>query len=418
MTGWEDLTQRTLREVETCDPLYRPTNFWGPGVQALLADLEERGLDSFKSWPSADTWFYPLYGERLTDEAIDQAFELAQVAAPQLTRRWFGSALTGTHQARRDFDAVRLAWDQARWPFDLETWGESELGQPRQRFHLTGSKAAAWTRPYLNYLLCLAALSRYVDEPPTSFLEIGGGYGVLGEIVLSRQVEARYVDLDIPPLLTVASFYLDSLFPGRVSLYGDAIADVGPIAGIGSACLPSWRIDDLAGPFDVFVNSYSFQEMEPDVVERYVSRVAAKDVSWVVSLNSRRGKPTVGEGHEIGVLEPVTSARIVALFAEHGYELMGAHGDPLIHAAGELVVLRRRGVVTRPPTPLAPRPERRSANLAARPRVVPVPDGSPGSDGTGRVGRVAREWLPPVLLRRLRAVRPRRRGRPPGGTTS
>jgi putative sugar O-methyltransferase len=407
MTVWQDITRRTLRELETCDPLYRPTNFWGPGVRALLGELEERGLDGFKSWPSADSWFYPFYGEGLTEDTIDQAFERARAVAPKLTRRWFGSALNGTQQARRDFDAARLAWDQTRWPCDLESWGESDLGQPNQRFRLTGSKAAAWTRPYLNYLLCLAALSRYVDQPPTSFLEIGGGYGVLGEIVLSRQAEARYVDLDIPPLLTVASWYLDALFPGRVSVYGPAIPDLGPIDGIGSACLPSWRIDDIAGPFDVFINSYSFQEMEPDVVERYVSRVAAKDVTFVVSLNSRQGKPSIGEGHEIGVLEPVTSARIVAMFAEHGYELLGAHGDPLIHAAGELVVLRRRGVVTRPATPLVNRPERPSINLAAR---TPARGGSPGAvvqDGTGRLRRAARDWLPPVLLRALRAVRAR-----------
>ncbi len=406
MTAWEDITRRTLREVETCDPLYRPTNFWRPGVRALLGDLEERGLDGFKSWPSADTWFYPVYGQRLTEEAIDGAFERARSVTPELARPWFVSALTGAQQARRDFDAARLAWDQTRWPFDVESWGESDFGRPSQRFRLTGSKAA-WTRPYLNYLLCLAALSRYVDEPPTSFLEIGGGYGVLGEILLSRQAEARYVDLDIPPLLTVASWYLDALFPGRVTVYGAAIPDRGPIDGIGSACLPSWRIDDVAGPFDVFVNSYSFQEMEPDVVERYVSRVAAKDVTFVVSLNSRQGKPAIGEGNEIGVLEPVTSARIVAMFGDHGYELLGALGDPLIHAAGELVVLRRRGVVTRPATPLVHRPARPSVNLAAHTPARGVSPGALGLDGPSRLRRIARDWLPPVLLRTLRAVRAR-----------
>ena len=57
-------------------------------------------------------------------------------------------------------------------------------------------------------------------------------------------------------------------------------------------------IADLAGPFDVFVNSFSFQEMEPDVVEHYVSQVASKQVSYVVSLNSRKGKPKIVDGHE------------------------------------------------------------------------------------------------------------------------
>jgi hypothetical protein len=147
--------------------------------------------------------------------------------------------------------------------------------------------------------------------------------------------------------------------------------------------------------------------MEPDVVERYVSRVAAKDVTFVLSLNSRQGKPAIGEGNEIGVLEPVTSARIVAMFGDHGYELLGALGDPLIHAAGELVVLRRRGVVTRPATPLVHRPARPSVNLAAHTPARGVSPDALGLDGPSRLRRVARDWLPPVLLRTLRAVRAR-----------
>lgn len=50
MTRREELTRRTLDEVERCDPIYRPTRFWGPGI---------RTLEAFKSWPSAGTWFYP-----------------------------------------------------------------------------------------------------------------------------------------------------------------------------------------------------------------------------------------------------------------------------------------------------------------------------------------------------------------------
>ena len=198
--------------------------------------------------------------------------------------------LTGANQARRDFDAARLVWDQARWPMDIEGLGESAVGKPPQRFRLMGRGGAGWTRAYLNYLLCLAALSRHVDAPPRRFLEIGGGYGVLGEIVMSRDPDACYVDLDLPPLTTVASFYLRTLFGDRVTIADDTIAETGPIELAGSACLPNWRIGDVAGPFDVFVNSFSFQEMEPDVVEAYVREVAAKDVAYVVSLNSILGK--------------------------------------------------------------------------------------------------------------------------------
>jgi putative sugar O-methyltransferase len=77
---------------------------------------------------------------------------------------------------------------------------------------------------------------------------------VLGEIVLRRDPDGDYVNLDLPPLLTVASSYLDRFFGDRVTMY-DAVAAEGPIELTGSACLPNWRINDLRAPFDVFFDT-------------------------------------------------------------------------------------------------------------------------------------------------------------------
>jgi putative sugar O-methyltransferase len=391
MTDWDALTQRTLEGIERCDPIYRPTSFWRPAIRPLLDDMHSLGLAAFKSWPTAAIWFYPRYGSELTKEALDQTFEFASKLDPALRKAWFDTALTGAYQARRDFDAVRLAWDQSRWPFDVEGVGESEIGHPPQIFRLVDDRRLVWTRPYLNYLLCLAALSRYVDRPPASFLEIGGGYGVLGEIVMTRDPDARYVNLDLPPLVTVSSWYLDALFGDRVAIYGREIVDGGPIPNGCSASLPNWQIGDVDGPFDVFVNTFSFQEMEPEVVEHYVTQVVAKDVSYVVSLNSRVGKPRTSDGHEIGVIDPVTSERIVAMFEARGYVLLGRHGDPLLQSAGEVAVLGRKDRVSRGATASTKGSE---AILRLRP-------------ATTRGARIARDWLPPKLLRGLRRLRKR-----------
>jgi putative sugar O-methyltransferase len=339
---WDALTRRTLEGLATCDPDFRPTTFWGPGLRQLLQDMSDRGLASFKSWPTSKFWFYPMYGCGFTNASIETTFTSARAANPAVTQPFFAGALSGSLEARRDFDAARLAWNHGNWLVDLDGFGESRVGAPPQYFRLAGSNTIGWGRPYLNYLLCMAALSQHVSAPPKSFVEIGGGFGVLGEIVMSRDPQARYVNLDIPPLLTVSSYYLTELFGGdRVLTYADQVGDTGPIEVERSACLPNWRIEDLAGPYEVFVNSFSFQEMEPHVVERYVAAVASVDVRYVVSLNSKLGKPKASSDREIGVIDPVTSDRIVDMFGKHGYELRGRYGQPLIRSAGELVVLAR-----------------------------------------------------------------------------
>lgn len=336
------MTKQLLEGVRECDPIYRPTNFWTPGLRDILADLESRGLERFKSWPTAGYWFYPSYNKPLPLKTFDKMLKHAVKANPAITRLSFQRSLNGWLDARRDFDAARLSWDQERWPFDLNGFGESGVGQPVRHYALTDSKPR-WGKPYLNYLLCLAALSRHVEgAAPTSFLEIGGGFGVLGEILMQRDEHARYVNVDIPPLLTVASYYLRSLFGDRVLVPEPGeFPESGPVEVPASACLPNWRLPDVSGPFDVFVNSFSFQEMEPHVVEHYVGLVAELGVTYVVSLNSRHGKRRATEGTEGGVLDPVTSDRIVAMFGERGYTVAGRYGEPLIYSAGELVVLRR-----------------------------------------------------------------------------
>ena len=342
MSQWLDENEQLQGGLETCEPIYRPTSFWAPGLRRLSADLHTRGLESFKSWPGASTWFYPVYGSGFSSATIRATFDHAKSINPKARENWVSSALNGSLEARRDFDAARLAWDQDRWPFDIEGYGESRVGQPPQRYRMTGTDEVGWGRPCLNYLLCLAALSQQVEVEPTSFLEIGGGFGTLGEIVMPRNGAARYVNVDFPPLLTVAAYYLVELFgQDRVMLPTEA-PEHGPIKVAGSACLPSWRLPDVVGPFDVFMNSFSFQEMEPDVVDHYINVVAALGVRYAVSYNSVHGKPKKVEGHEGGVLDPMTSSRIIDMFERRGYHLLRTYRDPLVVSAAEIAVLERR----------------------------------------------------------------------------
>ncbi len=342
-TEWTELTDRVLSELRTVPEIYRPTDFWGPGLDQLLADLKDRGIDVFKKWPRARYWFYPVYGNGWTNATMESLLERARELNKLTQPASFKSSLSGGYEARRDFDVINVWWNQERWPFDLFSMGESSIGSPQQAYPLMPNRPdVRHGRGYLNYLLCLAALSQHVEEPPTSFLEIGGGFGVLGEIVLSRDPEARYVDLDIPPLVTVASWYLRQLFDAdKITTYTPDMALGQPISIPASGVLPNYRLEDLTGDYEVFVNSFSFQEMEPEVVRHYIAAVADKNVRYAVTLNSRGGKATSRPPGGQAPRDPVTSDRIVEWFGEHGFTPVGRYVEPYHRTAGELVVLKR-----------------------------------------------------------------------------
>src|SRR6266508_4435925 len=302
MSQWSDLTARTLAGLGTCEPIYQPTNFWSRGLRWLLKDLDERKLEEFKYWPSSSSWFYPIYGNGFSNATIEKTYEFAKTVNDGVWHSYINSALNGSFEARRDFDVAYMFWNRDRWPI---------------------------------------ALANHVEAPPKSVLEIGGGFGVLGEILMTRDPEVRYVDVDIPPLITVASYYLTTLFGDRVMIYDDALKDGGPIDVPHSAVLPNWRIEDVTGDFDVALNAYSFQEMEPDVVEHYATVLAGKNIRYVVSLNSDEGKPKAKQVGEWGVIDPVTSDMIEAMFQARGYRVARSYEKFLARGARRLVVFER-----------------------------------------------------------------------------
>lgn len=343
MPDWNQMTERSLAELEDQSDLYRPTNFWGPGLSSLLRDMENEGLESFKSWSTASFWFYPVYGNGYTYALMDKMFELAAEHNEKANLPYLRSSLSGGYVAQRDYDIAVTWWNQDHWPARFGIYGESNIGRPSQGFGVVpGKETVKVGRAYNNYTLMMAALSQHIEAPPQSVLEIGGGFGCLGEVLKQKVPSARYVDVDIPPLLTVASYYLTELYgEDEVKIYDDSVPSSGPIEVLHSAVLPNYRLADIDAEFEVFANSYSFQEMEPDVVDNYIGEVCDKGIRYAVSLNSKLGKPRAEKAGDHGALKPVTSGDIADMFGRRGFRVAGAYDAPYVRAAGQLLVLER-----------------------------------------------------------------------------
>ena len=54
--------------------------------------------------------------------------------------------------------------------------------------------------------------------------------------------------------------------------------------------LPNWRVEDLRGEIDLFVNYISFQEMEPHIVRNYAKEVMRLNPKFILLRNLREGK--------------------------------------------------------------------------------------------------------------------------------
>jgi len=207
-------------------------------------------------------------------------------------------------------------------------------------------------RSFLNYMRGLAYLKKHAaTDDLETVLEIGGGYGTLGEILLKARPGGFYMNVDIPPVAAVSTWYLrkvfgeEAVFDYRDAKTTDAI-DLDEIRRkYRAAVLCPWQLSKVAGSFDLFANFISFQEMEPPVVENYAREVKRLTPRHVLLRNSATGKPVAVAG-EMGVFEPTSTDRIIGYFEpEYRTVARDAYGAGHVKLSGtmnsEAIVMAR-----------------------------------------------------------------------------
>jgi putative sugar O-methyltransferase len=225
--------------------------------------------------------------------------------------------LTHSDRARADYRLFRAS--SVEGGMDLDRVSESNIGGG-ERFSFDGK---SYSHSMLNYLRALNLLKRAAPGVrPQSCLEIGGGYGTLGEILLKAEPNAVYVNVDIPPVAAVSTWYLAEVFGrDKVLAYPDSRTmdeiDLEALKGkYRAVVLCPWQLPKLKGRFDLFANFMSFQEMEPDVVANYISHVQPLTSGHALIRNSAVGKKVAKKAGEIGVIEQVVTDFIAARFDE------------------------------------------------------------------------------------------------------
>lgn len=310
--------EAALDALARAPALYRPTSFWAEESLALAAELDRSGVDAFRCGPLALAYFVPTYGTPANGVPADFRDALAAVPAPNAKAGAVrASWLSGEAAALADYRVLLAADDPAHAPA-LHRFSESDVGAPIERFEFDGR---AYSRSSLNYLLGLAMLKRHLGgERLRTVLEIGGGFGTLGEILLTTGDPAvRYVDIDIPPVQWAAEQYLRAVLgASRVTGYRDtAESDTIAIDSLADAAtLCSWQIERLEGEVDLFVNFISFQEMEPAVVRNYLTQVDRLGSRWVLLRNMREGKQR-RTAESVGVETPILSDDYLDMLPRH-----------------------------------------------------------------------------------------------------
>lgn len=323
-----------IEDLDQAEALYKPTQFWRAALNRLTQELRGNGLNRFRSLPGSLSFFVPTYsfpGYHNDSEIFSGLrkalgnLQLGDIRCATHLER----LLSGESQAESDY-RVLLASDTPVSPF-FDQFSESSVAEPIEQFEFDGRR---FSRSSLNYLLGLAFLKRHCDlSSIRNVLEIGGGFGTLGEILLNdSRNDFFYIDVDIPPTVHCAHHYLQNLYGSDAILsyaktrYLESLNISGMAAKHKAAILPSWQLPRLHGKIDLFVNFISFQEMEPNVVRNYLLEVARLGADYVLLRNIREGKAKAVSPDSVGVIHPILGEMYDAFLG--GYQLIASNIIP------------------------------------------------------------------------------------------
>jgi putative sugar O-methyltransferase len=303
-------------DMQAADARFRPTHFWQFYENRLLPELRDLGLQDFRRRHNS-----PL-----------SAFGGTDAVAPE-------------DETRRRYEVVSKKF--ARTPFDLRKCAASLIGNPEGVVMMDGHP---WTSTHLEYCSLFADAACHIDLNPYGvFCELGTGLGRNAQILACLFEDATILMFDIPPQLYVANQFMSKMFGSRVIGYRAGNADPSNEDIRGKIVIqPAWRMPAWAAAnIDLFWNSASFQEMEPDVVRDYldlVRQMRPRHV-YINAMPEGNHHPGKAERGELGTREPV-SAGIYHEALKQGYKRLARyasdHLDGFLYGYHESYVFRRK----------------------------------------------------------------------------
>jgi putative sugar O-methyltransferase len=317
---WDKAVSEQIEALVNSPTMYKPTLFWEPLKIRILNDIKEYGIENFKAFSSSLAAFVGRYGppaNGFSEASIDEVCEVAKRGGLSGNNlKMLQSFISGRMSAIADYRVLRagiIGNQTNRW-LELEEFSESDCGGLKEQFEFDSK---VHSRNSLNYMLMLQFFQRIVGQnvAPKSVVEVGGGWGVLGEIIgkCSKQAphRTRYIDFDIPPVSTIAEYYLQKVFgKDRCCVFSDLDESEFFVDDLPEFTVqPAWRIENLTGEVDMFVNSISFQEMEPEIIRNYLGHARRLNARYLLLRNIREGKKTKRQDpcSEFVVSEPVTT---------------------------------------------------------------------------------------------------------------
>lgn len=341
-----EINNRIMIEQERYPKELQTTEFWMHASKKLSKILDENRLHNFRREDACLAFFVPTYGipgNGLTQKQVDQVQDFFADASYKQQAQ-ISNLMSGYEAAKADYRLIEGVQFAANIDAFKE-FSESNVGNPIEQFSFNGKTVSRASQNYLLGLLYL--LLNAPDAKLEKVIEIGGGFGVLGEILAQSSYPFKtYINFDIAPTCVFADYYLQEACPavcrGYMETNWNHTENIDNLSGL--YVRPNHEIVKLDGSADLVVNFHSFQEMEPETVKAYISKINEWKPKYLLLRNIREGKQKKSDG-KVGVLNPISSDDYLCWLTE--YKLINSSSLVFGHTTSdkfhsELMILKKK----------------------------------------------------------------------------
>jgi putative sugar O-methyltransferase len=268
-----------LTDAKAQSSLYQPGPLWTAKTKNGVKEIHRTGLANFRG---PDSIIGSSYADNILEDyrntLISGKEKLIKLLTSQLypIRNFFDTQVRLTQFRVRQMmefagELFRLS-PRANHLLDQYTIPYSLLGGCTYTVEMRGQQMAMH---YLDLLDQHDYFTRSVKfDQARSLFEIGGGFGVYIHLLAENYKKLRkFIFLELPPNLYVATQYLKAF-------YGDHVYDYGRIKDLNKIrfenndeleifCIAPWQIELVDTKVDIVSNSHSYVEMPGPVLENY-----------------------------------------------------------------------------------------------------------------------------------------------------
>ena len=310
-----ELLKTMMADLSKVSELYQTTNYWSYYEKKILPELKSLGLHNFRRRKNSVLSAFGATDLLPLSQFQNRSLTGKRKIIKLITKIFSDSILSHISRAYLGLnyqDLTMFCYQLAKFygknsmAKPIENFEATLVGNPEDIFLINGKN---YTTSLIYYYIMYAYCSKFVNfESINSFMEIGSGVGKQIEVIKKLHPHINFFIFEIPPQLYLCEQYLSAIFPDSVISYRETknMTQIPKTSGK-IFIFGNWKINEIENlNYDVFWNSASFQEMEPNVVSNYLNFVNKHTEKFAFLMERMIGKEVTNSKGGGGVLKQTT----------------------------------------------------------------------------------------------------------------